>query len=230
MSAASSTKDQSTKAFAKRLNQACDDSPDIPELGKGRQVVVASLMSVSQEAARKWFSGDAKPKGDKMSKLATLLRVDEAWLALGVKPELSKDAKRFAARAAEGAVLVVAGSIQLAGGNCAFPAEDDPRAEYVDIYAIVRGRKLDLHVCTAREIEPNVFELIVPRQYKDVRCIGYFPARSVMFNLIDLQPELIDKHKVGRAGDFSLTITRDDGRYITGTDEWPKLKGAGGII
>lgn len=216
--------------FKTRLVKACDDSPAIPAYGKGRQIVIADHLKVSQEAVRKWFAGESEPKRDKLKKLADFLSVDEAWLSLGIRPEVDRNTQKFAGRAAEGAVLVVAGAIQLAGGNCAFPLDDDPKKGYIDIYAIVRGKKADIHVSTARETDENVFELVVPREFAEVKCVGYFPARSPMFNLVDLSPELIDKYKRMRAGDYALTITRVDGRYFTESDEWSKLKTAGGIV
>lgn len=216
--------------FSARLIQACDDCPAIPPYGKGRQVVIADKIGVSQEAVRKWFVNESIPKPEKMADLAKLLDVDEAWLALGVKPELPKAAKKLAGRVSEGAVLMVAGSILLSGGNCAFPTENDPRREYVDIYAFIRGTKTDIHVSTARELSANTFELIVPRLFDDVRCIGYFSTKSLQFLLIDLPPSLIDKHKVRRAGDFSLTVERREGNYYSGEDEWPKLKANSWLI
>lgn len=213
-----------SEKFSARLAQACDDCPSVPEYGKGRQVVIADKLGVSQEAVRKWFSNDSIPRPNKMRELAEFLDVDQAWLALGIRPEMDKNAKKLAGRVAEGAVLVIAGSIQLMGGNCAFPAENDPRRSYVDIYAFVRGVKTDIHVSTARETAPGEYELVVPRQYNDVRCIGYFPTKSALFTIVDLLPSLIDKHKVRRAGDYLLNITRDEGGYVSGEDEWPKLK------
>ena len=90
--------------FKDRLRQACDDSAIIPEYGKGRQVAVAKRLGVTQEAVRKWFSGEAVPKSDKMRELADYLEVDEGWLALGLRPEMGRDDRRKANRQSSGAV------------------------------------------------------------------------------------------------------------------------------
>ena len=44
--------------FAKRLTQACDESPIVPEHGRGRQVYLAKKLKVTQEAVRKWLVGE----------------------------------------------------------------------------------------------------------------------------------------------------------------------------
>lgn len=220
----------STNEFAVRLNQACDDSPDIPEYGKGRQTVLADKMGVSQEAVRKWLAGEATPKKDKVKALATILGVDEAWLALGIAPTLTARERKLAGRAVEGVVLIMAGAIQLAGGNCAFPTEDDPRSSYVDIYAIVKGIKVDINVSTAREIDDDTYEVVVPREFKDVRCFVYFTAVGVMFNIVEVPTQVIEKQKILKGGGYALIVRKNGNRYFAGEDELPKLKANGGLI
>ena len=69
--------------FHTRLLQGCRENPDIPEYGKGQQTFIAQRLGVSQEAVRKWFAGESKPKAAVGRKLAELLGVDYVWLALG---------------------------------------------------------------------------------------------------------------------------------------------------
>lgn len=38
---------------------------------------------VSAETVRKWFAGEAKPKGDRVRHLASILEVDWIWLEMG---------------------------------------------------------------------------------------------------------------------------------------------------
>lgn len=220
----------SVSAFSQRLTQACDDNPNIPPYGQGRQVVVANALEVSQEAVRKWFVGLSMPKPKKMQSLAAFLDVDAAWLALGVKPELSRDAKRLAGKVVEGSVMFVAGTIQLAGGSCAFPDPTDPRAGYVDIYAIIKGHKLDIHVTTGKEVSPGTLEFIIPREYADVRCVGFALKNSPLFDLIDMPYQLVDQHKVRRSGDFVITVQRDNDQYMTGRDTWSLFSPIGATL
>lgn len=80
--------------FAKRLQFACDVR-GVPPLHSGRQAwLVRELgkrydVKITAETASKWFRGETKPRDDKMACLAPLLKVDLAWLSLGVgkKPE-----------------------------------------------------------------------------------------------------------------------------------------------
>ena len=48
--------------FARRLKQACDGNPLVPEYGKGQQVWFADRMELSQEAVRRWFEGESRPR------------------------------------------------------------------------------------------------------------------------------------------------------------------------
>lgn len=210
--------------FATRLKQACDDSAAIPEYGKGRQVVIANRLSVTQEAVRKWFAGEAQPRPKKMKELAEYLDVEETWLALGAKPEFDRAAKRKNLAALDGAVHVVSGLIMLEGGSVAFPRPEDPRAEYVDLYAIMRGAQMAIHVSMAREISKGRFTFLIPRNYIDVKCIGVVRVGVGKFHFLNLKKSLIDEHKLKQSGDYVVSAALHDGKYIVGSDMWPRFK------
>lgn len=227
---ASEIRDKSaTRRFAARLIEACESSPNVPEYGKGRQVVIAGELGISQEAVRKYFAGESMPKQDKMLKLAKYLDVDVSWLALGETSEVTRDSKKFAGKIADAALMFVGGTIQLAGGNCAFPPDTDPRSSVVDIYAVIKGTKYDINVSSANELSPNVFEMVVPREFKELRCVGCIVWKAPHYDLIELPAELIDRHKVRRSVDFTITVNRIAGRYFTGEDEWLIFKPLGGV-
>lgn len=216
--------------FKDRFRQACDDSPVVPEYGRGRQVSIAKRLKVTQEAVRKWFSGEAVPKPDKMRELAEYLEVDQAWLALGVTPEMGRDEQRKANRFASGAVQMVSGLILMEGGNVAWPGERDPRAKYVDLYAILRGTQIAMHVSAGREVSNGKYELIIPHEYQDVRCIGFIPAGVGRFHLLDLSTELIEEHKQRKGGGYAINVNRTGSEYHTGADQVPKFKAFGEIV
>ena len=69
--------------FKQRFTEACEASDVIPVFGKGRQTYVAKSLGVSQEAVRKWFSGESVPRRKSAAKLAKLLDVRYSWLMLG---------------------------------------------------------------------------------------------------------------------------------------------------
>lgn len=218
------------REFKHRLTMACDNLPEIvPPYGQGRQVYIARKLRITQEAVRKWFSGDARPKFNKMRELAKLLDVDEAWLALGIEPEADRKQKRVHDEKTEGAVYLVFGWMTICGGHCAFPGGADPRASYVDFYSIIRGQQAAIHVSVGREVSAGVYEFIVPREFNDVLCVGVIPVRSFRAHFIELRPELVDKHKQRKGSGFSITMARN-GEYHTGADKWPQLREIGDLI
>ncbi len=210
--------------FAQRFKQACDDSPIIPEHGRGRQVSIAKRLGVTQEAVRKWFSDEAKPRPDKMRELAEYLEVEEPWLALGIKPELDRNEKRRALNKLEGAVQLVAGLILLEGGTCAWPKPNDQRAPYTDLYVIMRGSQWALHVSLAREVSDAHYEIKIPREYRDVKVVAVLQDTPGRYNFLDLPVELIEKHKQRRAGDFVIAVSKIENKYHTGATQWPRFK------
>lgn len=216
--------------FSKRLNQACNQLGTVPEYGQGRQVFIARKMKVTQEAARKWFSGDARPKVNKMKELANLLDVDEAWLALGVEPELDRREKRAHGDRTEGAIYAVFGILTLAGGHCAFPSAKDPRAEYVDFYTIMRGTQAAFHVSLAMEVSKGVYQFVVPSQYAEVRCVGLIRHTDFQSDFIDLRHGLLAKHKQRKGGGYAVTLNRRKDGYHTGSDTWPVLQNIGDLL
>lgn len=220
----------SETTFSQRLLQACDDSPIIPEYGKGRQVAIAKRLSVTQEAVRKWFSGEAMPRPEKMRELSDYLEVDEPWLALGIKAELSRDNRRRHRLALEGAVHLVAGLIMLEGGHCAFPGEKDPNANRVDVYAIMRGTQMAIHVSLAREISEGHYEVVVPREHADLRCVAVIPVELGKLHFLDLTHNLIEKHRQKKAGELALSINQVDNQYVTGAHRWPRFKTFGELV
>lgn len=216
------------KAFVQRLNQACDDSPLIPPHGQGRYIYMADKLGCSREMVNKWFKAIAMPNPDMMQKLADLLEVDYAWLALGIAPELTPREKRMQGRESDGAVHLVWGMMSLAGAFCGAPGDKDPRAEYVDFYATVRGTVYPVHVTLAREVSKDHYELNLPREHRSARCIAVMPAGPSKYHFIDLADNLVQEHVKKKGASASLTISRvDSNRYHTGSAQWPRIKSFG---
>tara|TARA_R100000664_G_C2711049_1_gene107864 strand:+ start:78 stop:479 length:402 start_codon:yes stop_codon:yes gene_type:complete len=61
------------ESFAARLGYICDEHPDIPPLGSGRQTTLARRVGVSQEAVRRWLAGLSEPRTKIKKKLAFAL-------------------------------------------------------------------------------------------------------------------------------------------------------------
>lgn len=219
------------KTFPQRLSQACDNlAPIIPPYGQGRQVYIANHLKVSQEAVRKWFTGETRPRVAIMHNLAALLQVDEAWLSLGIEPELDRREKRAHGERTEGAVYVLFGLLTMLGGHCAFPGPSDVRAEYVDLYTILQGAQTAVHVSVGREMANGVYQFTVPHQYHEVKTIGVVYQGGARISLLDLSRQLIDAHRKPKSGAFTVTVKRHtNGGYFTDRDEWPRLRDIGEI-
>lgn len=213
------------KAFVKRLTQACEESNYVPPPHKGRQQYIAEKLGVAPEAVSKWFKAVSMPRPDKIERLAELLQVDQSWLTFGISPEMDRVERKAHAKEADGAVHLVLGMIMLAGGHCGMPSARDPRASYVDFYVTMRGSVYPIHVSFARELSRDHFELLLPREYQDVRSVGVIPAGAGKFHFIDLPLVMVEEHKTRKAGGVALAISRvDSSRYITGADTWPRIK------
>lgn len=183
------------KDFAARLNQAVEGNPLVPPLNYGRlKWFVDELekrgVSVRAEAVRKWFAAEARPRQKAMLAMAQILKVDEAWLTLGRSP-VDERKKRLRVAEADGVVNVVAGFVQMCGGNPAFPLADDERAEreQIDLYAIIRGAQYAMHVVLSQEDKSGpVF--LVPAQARDLLLLGVVRTSDLQCEFYDLgQPD-----------------------------------------
>lgn len=195
--------------FAKRLTQACDALSLIPPKHSGRQSWIQREMTkageeISSETVRKWFQGEAKPRPDKVAKLAQILQVDVSWLSLGVGAAVEPRQRRVRNAMADGAVNLVAGLIQMDGGHPAFPeAKDTP----VDLHAIIKGAKYDLHVSLG-EIEGKAAVFAVPARHEDVLVLGVL-RRGMTIDIVEITNEMIDTGKPA-AGGINVTVSLAD--------------------
>jgi hypothetical protein len=85
-------RDMTRKGFSDRLN-ALLDYYGVPPKHNGRQEALKTLMSVSQEASRKWLEGEAIPTADKIARICSLFACRQAWLQTGEMPMISDPEK-----------------------------------------------------------------------------------------------------------------------------------------
>lgn len=209
------------KDFARRLTQACDGHPHVPPYGQGRQSWVKENLKVSHEAVSRWFKGASRPHPKRMKQLANILEVDEAWLALGVTPSARPAEARTRKVQGEGVGNVFMGLAQLNGAHVALPDSRDPRAAFVDFYALFKGRHVPFHVCLAEELAEGTFRLALPKEYDQCIVVGAIPTSSMGVRYLQLPADKVQKHSVRRGGYFELIISRQGTRYVTSNDEWP---------
>lgn len=186
------------RTLPQRLNEACDLHPHVPPYNYGRltwiqeQLLEQHGIEVSTETARKWFSGESRPRPDKMRVLAQMLNVDEAWLSLGVTPEMTPRERRTFNVSSEGAVLALAGFIQMGGGHPAFPEEDDPRLAEVNLYAIIQGKQRAMYVALGRNTDGE-HRFSFPIAKAKTMLIGVLPVGAFQIEVIRFDGEHLEK-------------------------------------
>lgn len=199
--------------FGKRLTQAADNHPHAPlpnygRLGWVKEQLDAKGFPTTVESVRRWFAGESRPRDATLAKLAELFDVDDAWLAIGYAPELTRKDKIVRSREASGAVNVLAGVIQMEGGHPAFPDEGDSD---VDLHAIIRGAKYEFKVVLSRDQGP--FKFVVPSDTAGCIVIGIVLRENHGFDFYEIEPEVIATGK-NRGGIIELIVDPDQLRKI----------------
>lgn len=197
--------------FAHRLGLACDSSPHCPALNHGRlnwireQLKKRHGKTVTNESVRRWLAGEARPRPQTLSFLASIMQVEEAWLSVGASAETAKE-QRGVRLSEKGAATVVAGLIQMAGNQPAFPQEKDERAksEHVDLYAIIRGAQYAFHV-TLGICKDATTRFNVPVDAARTFVLGVVASTDLDLRLYEIPHEMIVAHPV-KSGSYEITV------------------------
>lgn len=200
------------KAFAKRLETACEGNPHCPtDLYRGKQKWVYDGLEsefgvkVSSEAVRKWFSGESRPRPKVMSYLARLLEVDEGWLSLGLTPDLTPKEQKQRNAVADGAVNLVAGMIQMGGGHIAFPEDGSAH-----IFAIVAGKQVSIDVVLPFALGRDQFRLTIADRLDKKHIVAVVQVAAFSYDMLVLTPEIV-RDAGERRGDFWELIVEQRG-------------------
>ncbi|KAE8546177.1 helix-turn-helix domain-containing protein [Marinobacter nauticus] len=206
--------------FAQRLKLACDRSPNVPEYGKGQQTWFKDRMGVSQEAVRRWFEGESRPRPKLMAQLAKLLDVDEAWLALGTSTDMSDKERRQYKERVDAACYMVFGIFMAAGYSCAFA--DEPGD--VDFYAIRGGKQTAVSVTTAWPKSKNVFVAPVRNEYQNKLNLCVVPVDTGVFETLVMDQDGIREYGEAKTDNILITVKREKQGYHTEGRVWTQLK------
>ena len=200
------------KAFAKRLEIACEGNPHCPtDQYRGKQKWVYDGLEsefgvkVSSEAVRKWFAGESRPRPKIMSFLARLLEVDEGWLSLGIKPDLTPVEKKRRTATADGAVNLFAGIIQMNGGHIAFPDDDSAH-----IFAIIGGKQLAIDVAMPFSLGNDRYRIVVSDNLDRKRIVVIFEEERFGYQVVVLTPEQV-RDAGDHRGDFYEVVIEQRG-------------------
>lgn len=214
--------------FAERLEKACIDHPHCPtDAYRGKQKWLREKLEergtefrASPEALRKWFAGETRPRPKMLKAIATVLQVDEAWLSLGVAPELTPRERKKRAKAAEGGAMLLAGLIQISGGSSTFPELGEVGRP--DIIAIIDGEAVEIDAPLAKAIRPGVYSFMAKREHKGRRVVAIIPhgfgAQLVLI------PQKVIEDKGERIGDhIEITASEAEGRFTVGSIRLPEI-------
>lgn len=206
--------------FARRLTQACDESPLVPEHGRGRQVYLAKKLKVTQEAVRKWLVGESLPRPDKIGDLAKVLGVDPVWLQLGTSP-LEIAEKRQAALRGDAAVYGSMSYLLLAGYHVAIPAGE----EKVDIFAIKHGTQLAALARMGEPLARGEYKFLFPANL-NARWHGVIlgDQPSLTLEIYDIPPDLAMRHGTRTGSGVEVVVKRGKSRLMLGNTELRQLR------
>lgn len=151
------------------------------------------------------------PRPDKLAKIAQLLEVDVAWLSLGVDHSLQPRERKVRNAMADGAVNVIAGLIQMDGGHPAFPESSDKDAQknHVDLHAIIKGAKYDLHISLG-EVEGSNIRFAIPTTYDQVLVLGVV-KRGFEIDVFEIPAESIEAGQ-RHGGSIEVVVAEADAR------------------
>lgn len=215
--------------FAKRLLQACDGNPHVPQPNFGRlrwfsdQLQERFGIDSTVEGVRKWFDGLTLPRPATMDALSQILEIDRAWLAMGVTANLDQREQKLRNAEADGAVNVVAGMIQMSGSNPAFPTTGDARAakSHIDLYAIIRGAQYAFHVTVASEVDGG-FRFAVPVEAaQDAVILAVIRREGFAVDLLELDAEGLAEHGKRKGPTVEIVMNPN---YRTENHTWRQIK------
>jgi hypothetical protein len=217
--------------FAKRLQLASDNNTLCPPLHYGRLTWIVKQFwerfgeEITTETVRKWMGGEVRPRPKSMALLAQLLGVDHAWLSLGNAGETSAAESKARNVMAGAAVNLIAGLIEMDGGHPSYPDAGDQRSKDVDIFAIIKGAHYGFKVSPANNQNGKTYQFAIPSGYKDVFVIGLVRTGPSSFDMLELDAELITKHKENKGSHVSVTVEKRGANYTAGGQKVKQLSG-----
>ena len=82
-----------------------------------------------------------------------------------------------------------------------------------------------IHVSLAHGKAPSVWEIILPREFNDVRTIAVLPLNNNRFDFIDVDAIHAPKYVYRKSGAYGLSLTKGpDGTYTVGDLALRRLK------
>ena len=209
--------------FAIRLKQACDRSDDVPEYGKGQQTWISERLGISQEAVRRYFNVQSRPRTELMSRLAKILNVDESWLALGKSNDLNDKDRREYSQKADAAAYMLYGVFMSSGYSCAFDQENSN----VDFRAIKSGQQTPVSVTVALKKSKNVFSAPVRQTTGNTLNLCIVSPETGVFDILVMDNDGVAEHGELTTDMKQIIVKRERNGYHTEGHLWVELKDSG---
>lgn len=191
------------------MNQAADANPRVPPAHYGRLQWLADEMSklgheMVMETARKWFAGETIPRPNTVKLLAQVMGADPAWLTLGQTSSVSTKEIKTRNALATGAVNLMAGMIQMAGWNIAFPGKAEALRK-VDLQAIVKGAMYSIHVVVGFPVAEG-WGFGVPVDAVGNFIIGVCHLNGFNYTLVELDTERLEELGTRKGGMIEIRV------------------------
>jgi hypothetical protein len=126
----------------------------------------------------------SRPRKDKVRAIAQFLKVDELWLTLGRKPVEGQRPTPDKTTHAKGAVLYVAGLIEVTGGRVVFPRSDDTTA--TSIWADLGEGNIGIVVVMPQSDENGALSFVVPEPVGHDRVFVVVPSKDLLPTIHDI--------------------------------------------
>jgi transcriptional regulator with XRE-family HTH domain len=207
------------KEFKDRFAKACLDNPDIPPFNRGQQTFLAQNLGVSQEAVRKWFYGESKPKSPTARKLAKLLKVDYLWLMMGTEHG-EIEIKKVAAQRQDSAVYAFMAFMLEQGYSAAFEQSDSD----TDVVSIRGGEQNQFTVRAVESAEEHMFVRFPSSSLSLSTSIVAVKTQSssLSFDFLIVKPEMWQSESKKKGSMSVLKITNPSKRkYLVGDTKIP---------
>ena len=208
----------SQEEFGARLALALELNPNAPPKYHGERVWLSEQMlkkakKVTPETIRKWINGSSAPTHDKVPALAEVLGVDVDWLLYGEDGSRKRSKAESHDPDAAGVVNLVAGIIQMNGGDALFPTERP--SGHVDLNAVIKRVTYPLHITQGEVIEGGEIEFLLPARLDDAIAIGVVQhEEGFAFDLYEIEPEAHTTDEI-RRGKRVVRAKPDALRQIT---------------
>lgn len=211
-----SAKEVRYPGFAERFQLACDGDVNVPPNNFGRLTWISNQLkerygvNATPESVRRWSTGLAQPRREKLNALAQLMGVDPSWLAFGSGTPGSPTERKLREAEQDGAVNVLAGTIHMCGGSPAFPAKDDVQAQenLTDLYAIIKGAQYSIHVVTPQHGGATQ-DFAIPLKAQNSIIIAVVMAEGMQFSFFELPWDEIQRNGQMRSGSYHLSMSTD---------------------